>query len=65
VPHAKWGQVGHAFVIPKPGANLTAEALVAFCKGRLAKYKWPAKIAFRREFTRTALGKVRKNLIHS
>jgi fatty-acyl-CoA synthase len=65
MPHEKWGQVGQAFVIPKPGANLTAETVVAFCKGRLTKYKWPAKVVFCGEFTRTALGKVRKNLIHS
>ena len=65
VPHEKWGQVGHAYVILKPGANLTAEAVIAYCNGRLAKYKWPAKVTFRKEFTRTALGKVRKQLIRS
>lgn len=59
----KWGQVGHAFVILKPDVKLTATEVIDFCRGRLAKYKWPGKITFCREFPRTPLGKVRKRLL--
>ena len=59
-PDETWGEVGCAFVIPKPGAELRFEDLLDFCDGQLARYKWPKKILFAQEFPRTALGKVRK-----
>jgi len=58
---ATWGETGHAFVIVRPGARVTGAEIIAFCRGRLAKYKWPAKVTFKTKFPRTSLGKVRKN----
>ena len=55
-----WGEVGHAFVIRKPGSNLDAAEMMAFCKEKLAGFKCPRKITFCEEFPRTSLGKVRK-----
>jgi len=55
-----WGETGHAFVIPKAEGGLSSEALIAFCEGKLARFKWPKKVTFCSEFPRTALGKVRK-----
>ncbi len=60
MPDETWGEVGHAFVIPAPGAALTEEDVIAVCEGKLAKYKWPKKVTFRTEFPRTSLGKIRK-----
>jgi long-chain acyl-CoA synthetase len=40
--------------------NLTAEDVIGFCEGMLARYKWPQKVIFSTDFPRTALGKVRK-----
>ena len=56
------GEVGVAAVELRPGASATAEALTAFCRERLASYKVPARIVFRKaeEFPRTATGKVQK-----
>jgi fatty-acyl-CoA synthase len=59
-PDETWGEVGYAFVIPKTGTDLKSEDLISFCEGQLARYKWPKKILFARDFPRTALGKVRK-----
>ena len=44
------------------GATATAEVLAAFCRERLASYKVPARIVFRKgdEFPRTPTGKVQK-----
>jgi fatty-acyl-CoA synthase len=44
------------------GAAATAETLVAFCRERLASYKVPARVAFRKaeELPRTATGKIHK-----
>ncbi|MBI5446749.1 MAG: AMP-binding protein, partial [Deltaproteobacteria bacterium] len=60
VPDEVWGETGHAFVIPKPGEDLTPEEIVAFCRERLARYKVPTRITFCTKFPETALGKVRK-----
>ena len=60
VPDETWGEVGHAFVIPEEGADLTPEQVIAFCDGKLARFKWPKKVIFSKHFPRTALGKVRK-----
>jgi fatty-acyl-CoA synthase len=62
VPDRARGEVGVAAVELHEGAAATAEALTAFCRERLASYKVPARIVFRKadEFPRTATGKVQK-----
>ena len=43
-------QVGrgvHAVVVPRPGANLTAEAVIAHCRALIAGYKCPRTVEFR------------------
>ena len=62
-PDETWGEVGYAFVIAKPGADLKPEDLIGFCDGHLARYKWPKQILFAEDFPRTALGKVRKTVL--
>jgi fatty-acyl-CoA synthase len=59
-PDETWGEIGHAFVIPEEGSDLTPEKVIAFCDGKLARFKWPKKVFFKADFPRTALGKVRK-----
>jgi fatty-acyl-CoA synthase len=63
VPDDTWGEVGHAFVIVKPGFALQAEEVISFCEGRLARYKWPKQVTFSGDFPRTSLGKVRKAML--
>ncbi len=58
-----WGETGHAFVIPKAEGRLSSEALIAFCEGKLARFKWPKEVTFCREFPQTSLGKVRKSAL--
>ncbi len=60
MPDELWGESGHAFVIPSAGSSLTKEDVLAMCHGKLAKYKWPKDVSFKKEFPRTSLGKVRK-----
>jgi len=55
--------VGHAFVIAAPGLELRAEAVIAFCEGKLAGYKRPRYVTFCEELPRTSLGKVRKAVL--
>ncbi|MBB6553753.1 acyl-CoA synthetase [Nonomuraea rubra] len=60
VPDATWGEVGHAFVIPRPGARVTGDGLRGFLLGRLAKYKIPRYFDVVEDLPRTGSGKIRK-----
>ena len=58
VPDEKWGEVGEAFVVLKPGFTRTAEEIIHFCKGELAKYKIPKYVQFLDELPKTEAGKI-------
>lgn len=60
VPHRKWQEVGKAIVVVKPGQTLSEEEVIAFCEGKLARYKIPKSVAFVDSLPRTAAGKVLK-----
>jgi fatty-acyl-CoA synthase len=60
VPDAKWGEVGRAFVVPRPGAALDADSVRDFLARRLAKYKIPVYVDVVPALPRTGSGKVRK-----
>lgn len=57
----RWSQVGRAFVVLKPGAQLAPEQIRAHCQDRLAKYKVPAEIVFAPALPHNAAGKLLKN----
>jgi long-chain acyl-CoA synthetase len=60
VPDTFWGEIVHAVVVPMPGATLTAQAVVEFCKARIAGYKSPRSIEFRAALPVTGAGKISK-----
>lgn len=63
VPDARWGEVGAAFLLARPGCEIDTDALRHWCRDRLAAYKVPATITERAEFPRTAAGKVMKQCL--
>ena len=63
VPDAEWGEVGRAFIVGGEGKGLTPEVVLAYCEGKMARYKVPKNVVFRRDLPRTAVGKVRKFLL--
>ncbi len=64
VPDEVWGEKGVAFVVPKPGGQVAAAALVAFLKDRIASFKIPKEFCFVESLPRTAYGKVvRRELV--
>jgi fatty-acyl-CoA synthase len=64
VPDARWGEVGAAFILARPGhACPDATGLTAWCRARLAAYKVPRHFVAVEDFPRTAAGKVQKHLI--
>ncbi|MDP9444412.1 MAG: long-chain fatty acid--CoA ligase [Actinomycetota bacterium] len=60
VPHEAYGEEVKAYVIRKPGAELTEDDLVAWCKQRMAGYKYPRIVEFRDVLPMTATGKILK-----
>ena len=60
VSDEKWGEVGAAFILLRPGHSLEPDALRPWCRERLAGYKVPAHIHMIEDFPRTAAGKIRK-----
>jgi malonyl-CoA/methylmalonyl-CoA synthetase len=63
VPHPDFGEVGVALVVPKKGASLDAESLVANLKSRIAGFKVPKRAFVMTELPRNTMGKVQKNLL--
>jgi fatty-acyl-CoA synthase len=58
VPDERWGEVGRAFVVLHGDA--TAEELLGFLGGRIARYKIPKSVVFLDSLPRTGSGKVLK-----
>ena len=63
VPDQRLGEVGAAFVVPRPGAEVSAEQVLAFCRARLAGYKVPSRVELRAQLPRNAAGKVLKTVL--
>jgi acyl-CoA synthetase (AMP-forming)/AMP-acid ligase II len=61
VPDDRLGEVGHAFVVPRPGMSPDPDEVIAFARARIANYKVPRKVIIEPELPRTPLGKVRKH----
>jgi fatty-acyl-CoA synthase len=59
VPDPRWGEVGRAIVVARPGM-LTEAELLAHCGTALARYKIPRSVIFAEALPRNALGKVHK-----
>ena len=58
VPDEKWGETVKALVVAE--GEVSEEALIAYCREKLAHYKCPTSIELRDELARTATGKLQK-----
>jgi malonyl-CoA/methylmalonyl-CoA synthetase len=63
VPHPDFGEVGVAIIIPKAGAQVDGERLIALLKSQLANFKIPKRCFVVDELPRNTMGKVQKNLL--
>lgn len=61
IPDERLGQVGKAFVVPRPGTSLTADELIAWARPRMAGFKVPRSVAFLDALPLNATGKVVKD----
>jgi len=60
VAHPELGEEVAAFVTLRPGARAEAPELIAFCRARLAGYKYPRRVTVVDEMPRGATGKILK-----
>ena len=58
VPDPKWGEVGCAYVVLRPGSDVDELAVRAHLDQRLARYKIPRYLQFLEELPTNATGKV-------
>ncbi len=64
IPDSEWGEMVTAVVVPKPGATLTAEALIGHTRKFLARYKVPRRIEISEtELPKGGTGKILKRLL--
>ncbi|HEX6857081.1 MAG TPA: FadD3 family acyl-CoA ligase [Streptosporangiaceae bacterium] len=63
VPDGRLGEVGRAYLVARPGCALDADAVLAWCRPRLASYKLPRQIVFRDSLPRNPAGKTLKRLL--
>jgi fatty-acyl-CoA synthase len=60
LPDAKWIEAVTAVVVLRAGAGVSAEELVAFCRGRLAGFKTPKRIELADALPKNPSGKILK-----
>ena len=62
--HPDYGETVKAWIVLKPGQEVTADEIKAWCKERLAAYKVPTHYEFRQELPKTTIGKIlRRELV--
>ena len=49
IPNEQWGESVLAIVVPKPGASVTGEEIIAHCRRLIAGYKLPREVEIRSE----------------
>ncbi len=60
VPDDRMGEVGMAFVVPRPGASPAPDELIAWCRETMANFKAPRYVEIVTELPLNATGKVLK-----
>jgi fatty-acyl-CoA synthase len=60
LPHPRWGEAPHAFVVLRSGAAATEDELREFARAHLAHFKAPHGVTFVEELPKTATGKIQK-----
>ncbi len=58
VPDPYRGETVKAFVVLKPGTTATDQEIIAFCRERLAAFRVPRAIEFRKELPKSQVGKI-------
>ena len=60
MPHEKWGEAPHAFIILRDGAEAGEDELKLHVRNSLAHFKTPQWVSIVEDVPKTATGKVQK-----
>ena len=60
VPDDKWGEVPKAIIVLHPGATITIEEIITYCRSNMAHFKAPKAVEFVDALPKTATGKLQK-----
>jgi long-chain acyl-CoA synthetase len=63
IPDPYRGEILKVAIVPRPGAQLTADDILEYCRPRLATYKLPKIVEFRTELPKSMVGKVLRRLL--
>jgi fatty-acyl-CoA synthase len=63
MPDERWGEVGVAVLVVRLGTAPTPEDIIAWCDGKLGRYKIPKRVVFVDELPRNATGKILKRVL--
>jgi fatty-acyl-CoA synthase len=63
LPHERWGEAPHAFVVLRQDARATEKEIREFARAHLAHFKAPQGVTFVEELPKTATGKIQKYVL--
>lgn len=63
IPDSKWGEIPRAYIVKKPGAEISEKDIVGICKENLASFKCVKEVQFTNALPRNAVGKILKNVL--
>ena len=63
MPHEKWGESPHAFIILREGAEANEDEIKLHVRENLAHFKTPQWVSFVNDLPKTATGKVQKYVL--
>ena len=63
LPHERWGEAPHAFVVLRSGSEAREDELIEFARSHLAHFKAPHGVTFVEELPKTATGKIQKYVL--
>jgi fatty-acyl-CoA synthase len=65
LPHERWGEAPHAFVVLRQGAQTDEVELREFARANIAHFKAPHSVTFIKELPKTATGKIQKYILRA
>ncbi len=63
VLHPEKGEQVVVAVVPRPGQDVSAEQIIAYCRANIAAYKVPARVDIVSELPKSATGKILKRVL--
>ncbi len=64
-PDPVWSESIRAVVVARSGTDVSAEELIAWCRGRLTHFKYPRSVVFTDSLPKGGTGKVQKQVLRA